>query len=153
MLGPMRVHAVRLTPGTDLEEELERLTQALGLGAGCILTCVGSLVRARLRMPGAIGEPEVFRNFDEPMEILSLTGTLGPDGGHLHIALARRDGGCVGGHLARGCMVNTTAELVIGDLPELEFSRPPDPATGYDELSVRERASNAAAGRPNYRRS
>jgi predicted DNA-binding protein with PD1-like motif len=137
----MHVHAFRLTPGTDLEEALERLASELELRAGCILTCVGSLSDARLRMPGAIGEPEVFQTFDEPMEIVSLTGTLCPDGLHVHISLSRRDGSCVGGHLARGCIVNTTAELVIGELAQLEFRRPLDPATGYDELSVHRRGA------------
>src|SRR5271168_4642376 len=122
----MRVHAVRLTPGTDLKEELAHLTAEYALRAGCILTCVGSLSHARLRMPGAGGEAEVFRSFDEPMEIVSLTGTLSPDGMHVHISLSRRDGACVGGHLVRGCIVHTTAELVIGDLPQIEFRRLPD---------------------------
>jgi predicted DNA-binding protein with PD1-like motif len=137
----MRVHAVRLTPGTDLRAELERLTEALGLRAGCILSCAGGLSHARLRMPGAAGEAEVFMTWVEPMEILSLTGTLCPDGPHVHISLSRRDGSCVGGHLVRGCVVNTTAELVIGEAPEVEFHRPLDPATGYNELSVQPRRS------------
>ena len=138
----MRAHAFRLTPGTDLHKELVRLAQALRLSAGCILACVGSLSRARLRMPGAIGEAVVFRTFDEPTEIVSLTGALGPDGVHIHISLARRDGACIGGHLVGGCVVNTTAELVIGELPQFEFRRPLDPATGYDELSVQARLSD-----------
>jgi len=77
------------------------------------------------------------------MEIVSLTGTLCPDGPHIHISLARRDGACVGGHLAHGCIVNTTAELVIGDLPQVEFRRTPDPATGYNELTVLPRSSES----------
>jgi predicted DNA-binding protein with PD1-like motif len=93
-------------------------------------------------MPGASGEAEVFRSFDEPMEIVSLTGTLSPDGLHVHIALSRSDGACIGGHLVPGCIVNTTAELVIGELPEVEFRRLPDPATGYRELSVQPRRSD-----------
>ena len=136
----MQVHAVRLTPGSDLKAELERLTAEHALVAGCILTCVGSLSRARLRMPGASGEVEAFRTFDEPMEIVSLAGTLSPDGLHVHISLSRRDGACVGGHLVQGCLVNTTAELIIAELPHLQFHRPLDPATGYGELSVRVRA-------------
>lgn len=135
----MHVHAFRLTPGTDLKQALERLTQAHALRAGCILTCVGSLSQARLRMPGGVGEPEAFRTFDEPMEIVSLAGTLCPDGLHVHISLARRDGVCIGGHLVPGCIVNTTAELVIGELQQVEFRRPLDPATGYGELSVQPR--------------
>ena len=138
----MRTLALRLTPGADLLEELQRLTDAHALRAGLILTCVGSLSGARLRMPGLAGEADVFKAWDEPMEIVSLTGTLCPDGLHLHISLARRDGQCIGGHLVRGCTVNTTAELVIGELEDVEFIRPLDPATGYDELSVQPRPQN-----------
>jgi predicted DNA-binding protein with PD1-like motif len=132
----MRAHAFRLTPGSDLRVELQRFAEEHALRAGCILSCVGSLSRAHLRMPGAIGEAEVFTTLVEPMEIVSLTGTLCPDGLHVHISLSRRDGSCIGGHLAPGCVVNTTAELVIGELPEIEFHRPLDSATGYNELSV-----------------
>jgi predicted DNA-binding protein with PD1-like motif len=132
----MRTLAFRLMPGSDLKAELERLSQAHGLRAGCIVTCVGSLSRARLRMPSGAGEAETFRTFAEPLEIVSLTGTLSPDGTHVHIALSRADGSCIGGHLVRGCIVNTTAELVIGELPHLEFRRALDAATGYAELSV-----------------
>lgn len=136
----MRALAFRLLPATDLKAELARLTQAEGLRAACILSAVGSLARARLRMPGAAGEPEAFASYDEPMEILGLSGTLGPEGLHVHVTLSRHDGACVGGHLVAGCLVHTTVELVIGELPDVEFRRPLDPATGYGELSVRPRA-------------
>jgi predicted DNA-binding protein with PD1-like motif len=139
MTPPLRVHAVRLAPGADLKAELERLTRELDLRAGCILTCVGSLSRARLRAPGGAGEADAFLTYAEPMEILSLCGTLSPEGLHLHIALSRRDGAVVGGHLVLGCTVHTTAELAIGDLTGVEFRRLPDESTGYSELSVRPR--------------
>lgn len=132
----MHVHAFRLTPGTDLRMALERYAHEHGLRAGSILTCVGSLSRAHLRMPGAIGDAAIFRTLDEPMEIVSLTGTLGPDGVHIHISLARADGACIGGHLVRGCIVNTTAEVVIGEASGIEFRRRPDDVTGYQELNV-----------------
>jgi predicted DNA-binding protein with PD1-like motif len=132
----MRVHALRLHPGDDLKAGLERLVRERVLAAGFMLTGVGSLSRARLRMPGAHGAADAFRTYDEPMEIVSLAGTLSPDGLHLHIALSRRDGSCVGGHLVGGCVVNTTAELVIGEPERLAFHRPHDPATGYGELSA-----------------
>jgi predicted DNA-binding protein with PD1-like motif len=137
----MRVHAFRLTPGTDLREELARFTAREGLAAGFILSCVGSLSRARLRMPGAPGAADRFRTYREPMEIVSLVGTLSPDGPHIHISLSRRGGHCIGGHLAHGCIVNTTAEIVIGEATELEFRRLVDPGTGYAELNVRQRAT------------
>ena len=146
----MRVHAVRLTPGADLKAELARLTAEHALAAGFILTCVGSLSRARLRMPGDVGEAEVFRTFEEPMEIVSLAGTLSPDGLHLHISLSRRDGACIGGHLVEGCVVRTTAELVIGEAEQLQFRRPHDAATGYGELSVEARPALRSAPLPTF---
>jgi len=141
----MRVHAFRLTPGTDLREALERISEQHALRAGFMLSCVGSLSSARLRMPGAVGEAEVFSTFAEPTEIVSLAGTLCSDGLHVHIGLSRRDGACIGGHLVRGCIVNTTAELVIGEAPLVEFRRLLDPATGYAELSVQPRRPEDAA--------
>ena len=132
----MLTHAFRLPPETDLKAELERFTRDHALRAGCMLTCVGSLSQARMRMPGAAGDAQVFRTFAEPMEIVSLTGTLGPDGLHLHISLSQSDGACIGGHLVHGCIINTTAEIVIGELPDVEFHRLSDPATGYAELGV-----------------
>lgn len=141
----MRAHAVRLMPGTDLKAGLARLAAEHGFRAACIVTCVGSLSRARLRMPGAAGEPETYATLDEPLEIVSLSGTLGPDGLHLHIGLSRRDGVCVGGHLVEGCIVHTTAELVIGELPDVEFRRPLDSATGHNELGIQPRPRDPPA--------
>jgi predicted DNA-binding protein with PD1-like motif len=51
----MRVHAVRLTPGTDLKEALQRLVETRGRRAACILSGIGSLSSARLRMPADAG--------------------------------------------------------------------------------------------------
>jgi predicted DNA-binding protein with PD1-like motif len=96
-------------------------------------------------MPGRIGEAESFRSFDEPMEIVSLTGTLSSEGLHVHISLAGPDGACFGGHLVHGCIVDTTAELVIGELPEVEFRRLLDHSTGYRELSVQPRRAERDA--------
>jgi predicted DNA-binding protein with PD1-like motif len=144
----MRVHALRLSPGSDLKSELERFARALAIDAGFILTAVGSLSRARLRMPGVAGQPDAFRTWDEPLELVSLSGTLSPDGLHLHLALSRADGACVGGHLVAGCEVRTTAELVIGEAERLQFRRPLDPSTGYRELEVGERAGFPGASSP-----
>jgi predicted DNA-binding protein with PD1-like motif len=74
------------------------------------------------------------------LEILSLSGTLSPDGAHLHIAVADSQGAVIGGHLCAGSLVHTTAELVIGLLPEWRFSRELDLATGYAELRITPRA-------------
>ena len=55
------------------------------------------------------------------------------------LAVADQQGRTFGGHLAEGCTVRTTAEVVVAADDRLLFAREHDPATGYDELVVRER--------------
>ena len=40
---------------------------------------------------------------------------------------------------APGCIVRTTAELLLALLPDWHFGRASDPATGFAELTVRPR--------------
>jgi len=42
----------------------------------------------------------------------------------------------IDGHLCVGSRVRTTAELVIGLLPQWRFNRKLDPATAYAELQI-----------------
>ena len=131
----MRTIALRLGPGADLKAELLALAAREGVPAGWVLTCVGSLSHARLRLAGGAEHG----TWQGPFEIVALTGTLSQDGSHLHLAVADHQGRTVGGHLAEGCTVRTTAEVVLGVDDRLLFAREHDPATGYDELVVRER--------------
>lgn len=128
----MKIHALRLTPGQDLRRELEAFTRKEHLQAGFIITCVGSLQQAVIRpanQPDALTRVEKF-------EIVSLTGTLSPDGPHLHIALSDSLGNTFGGHLLEGNLIYTTAEIVIGEAENLRFTRETDPVTTYKELKI-----------------
>lgn len=128
----LEVRALRLRPGEDLRPALEALAREGGIPAGVLLGAVGSLRRAVLRFAGR----EAGTALDGPFEILALNGTLGPEGAHLHAALADAGGRVTGGHVLAGCVVHTTLELAIGVLPDLAFGRRPDPDTGHDELTV-----------------
>lgn len=130
----MTVHAFRLTPGQDLKRELDAFARAEGLQAGFVITCVGSLRKAVLRP----ADQQVPLVREQKWEIVSLVGTLSPDGSHLHIALSDSTGATLGGHLLEGCEVYTTAEIVLGDAHHLRFSREVDPATTFKELRVRQ---------------
>jgi predicted DNA-binding protein with PD1-like motif len=128
----MKVVPLRLQPGDDLRLALEAWMGAQQELAGCVISAVGSLSLAQLRLAGATEA----RAIHGELEILSLSGTLSPDGAHLHIAIADSSGTVIGGHLCAGSLVRTTAELVIGLLPEWRFRRELDPATGYAELRI-----------------
>ena len=50
----MKTHAIRLTYGMDLKEEIEKYTIENNISAGCILSAVGCLNKLVLRTAGAI---------------------------------------------------------------------------------------------------
>jgi uncharacterized protein len=129
----VRTVAVRLRPGQDLRHELLAVAERERIQAGWVLTGVGSLSRATLRLAGAARHATL----EGDLEIVALVGTLAQGGSHLHLAVADDRGATVGGHLAEGCVVRTTAEVVVGADDRLRFDREPDPDTGYDELVVR----------------
>jgi uncharacterized protein len=131
----MITYAIRLRPGQDLYEELQRFAAIKGLQAAFLLTCVGSLTHAVLRLANQPGPTCYSGHF----EIVSLVGTLSTDGPHLHISISDETGRTTGGHLLPGSRIYTTAEIVIGELEDMRFTRPLDPETGYDELVVEHR--------------
>lgn len=131
----MRAFAVRLPPGADIKQELVRITAEHQLEAGFVMTCVGSLRLAALRLAD---QPDTTF-YEGKFEIVSLVGTLCPDGPHLHISISDGSGVTLGGHLQDGSQVYTTAEIVIGELEDSRFTRELDALSGYDELVVRAR--------------
>lgn len=53
------------------------------------------------------------------------------------MSVAGADGRVSGGHVAPGCIVRTTAELLVALLPGHAFARQLDDTTGYPELAIR----------------
>lgn len=132
----MHLVAKRLTPGKDLKQTIIEFAAEKNIAAGAIISAVGSLSIANIRMAGAQPDKQDVRELAGPFEIVSLIGTVGIDGEHLHISLSDKDGKVIGGHLKDGCLVETTVELVIAVEDRLEFRRDVDPTTGFKELSV-----------------
>jgi predicted DNA-binding protein with PD1-like motif len=138
--SPVRAYALRLRPGDDLRQQLIAFSQAHGIEAGAMMTCVGSLTDVTLRLANQEGPTHYHGHF----EIVSLVGTLSATGGsHLHLSVSDSTGRTIGGHLLDGCRVYTTAEIVLGELPALAFTRETDPTFGYKELAVRTVAPKA----------
>lgn len=123
---------LRLTPKQDLKIELDNLVKNLNLEAAYIITCVGSLERANLRFASRSDGTELIGKF----EIVALSGVMSLHGSHYHIAISDDLGKTIGGHLLPGCLIYTTAEIVIGTITDRVFNRVLDPNTGYKELLI-----------------
>jgi predicted DNA-binding protein with PD1-like motif len=128
----MKTFALRLKSDRDLKQSLKDFVNANNIQAGFILTAVGSLKQAKIRF----ADRSESNLFQEKFEIVSLVGTLSINGIHLHISLANRDGIAIGGHLDDGCLIYTTAEIVIGENEKIIFTREIDEKTGFKELKI-----------------
>ena len=124
---------LRLQPGDDIKLHLDAEVRRRALGAVFVISAAGSLRQAALRYAGKPAPTVTVAD----LEILGLQGTLGSDAGsHLHASLADESGTCLGGHVAEGCIVRTTAEVVLGVSSAEHYRRDLDPVTGFRELVV-----------------
>ncbi|OLL27648.1 DNA-binding protein [Burkholderia sp. SRS-W-2-2016] len=129
----MQAHPLRLSPDDDLRSAIEDALRQRGLQAAFVVQGIGSLSVAALRFAGADDPTEICGD----LEILSLAGSVSPDGAHLHMSISDAQGRVFGGHVARGCTVRTTVELLLVSLPDHSFAREPDAQTGFMELVIR----------------
>lgn len=139
-MEPVKTFPIRLTPGQDLRAALEAAVLGQNCRAAFVLSGIGSLSMAGIRLAGA----EQPTRLTESVEILTLSGTVAAGGdkisSHLHMAISTTTGQVMGGHVAPGCIVRTTAEVLLALLPDWQFTREPDVHTGYDELVIRARS-------------
>ncbi|QLE42943.1 DNA-binding protein [Nostoc sp. C052] len=128
----MKVFAIRLKPQYDLRQSLKNFVKQEDIKAGFILSAIGSLEAAKIRF----ANQDVSTVLTGKFEIIALNGTIATTGVHLHIAISDREGKTIGGHLDDGCIIYTTAEIVIGASEKFTFNRTFDQETGYQELEV-----------------
>ena len=129
-VGEMKFHCVRLRRGDDLMLSIKEICKEKKISAGVILSAVGCISEGSVRDASGV----TIRNITEHCEIVSLDGTVSAQRCHLHISLSKEDLSTIGGHLCPGCIINTTCELVIGELPGIRYGVEQDDETGYDEL-------------------
>jgi uncharacterized protein len=132
----MRTVTFRLKPGTDLKQSIEAMVAERSICAGFVLTCVGSLQQAVVRMSGAKPDAQDVRTYTGSYEVVSLVGTVSTSGCHLHMSFSDNEGVVLGGHLKEGTIIHTTAEVVVGIEDKTEYRRELDDDTGFAELVV-----------------
>lgn len=132
----MKIYTFRIKPGNDLKSSLEEFVKTHDIKAGFIITCVGGLNRAVMRMAGAQPDKQDIRTYEGDFEITSLVGTVSINGVHLHMAISDNEGRSFGGHLKEGTIIHPTAEIVIGEDEVRTYTRELDEETGFPELVV-----------------
>jgi uncharacterized protein len=128
----MQNYTFRLKPEQDLFDSIQAFVMEQHVQAGCILSGVGSLSHATLRL----ADREYISEYKGPFEIVSITGTVSIHGSHLHISISDGDGKTIGGHFESGCKIYTTAEIVIAVFRDAIYKREFAEDSGYEELTV-----------------
>jgi predicted DNA-binding protein with PD1-like motif len=139
MYSNAKVYVIRLRPREDLKRSILTFARERQLKAAIILTCVGSLEQLHIRFANQKSGTMRPGHF----EILHCGGTLSDSNCHLHLTVADETGITCGGHLLEDCLIYTTAEIAIAELPQLEFLRIEDRTYGYHELVVKTKESQS----------
>lgn len=129
----MKAHTFRLKPAQDLFDSIEEFVKQNNIQAGCVLSSVGSLTHATLRLANR----SHYNEYEGHFEIVSMTGTVSIHSSHIHVAISDGDGVTIGGHLVSGCKIYTTAEIVIAEFEDVVYKRELfENDSGYEELVV-----------------
>jgi uncharacterized protein len=129
----MKIFTFRLKPGQDLFESIETFVADKKIEAGCILSSVGSLIHATLRL----ADRSHYNEYEGHFEIVSIIGTVSINGSHIHVSISNGDGVTIGGHLVSGCKIYTTAEIVLAVFDDVTYKRELlENDSGYEELVV-----------------
>jgi uncharacterized protein len=105
----MRAVPLHLEAGSDVRRSLEQLALEHNAG-GFVLSVVGNLSQAAFACPGK-SAPTVLAG---ELEIITLQGTISPDGVHLHLSFSDASCQVWGGHLEHGTLVLRGADLLVG---------------------------------------
>ncbi len=128
----MKEHVIRLLPGEDVLVGIDHYCFKHNIQSAYIASCVGSLSMVSFRKGY---ERTVFVQ-EGSFEIMSLNGTVSIGGNHIHMAVSKADFSVIGGHIKSGCIVRSTAEIVIVELENHELRRSKTEAHGYKELRI-----------------
>lgn len=129
--GGLRTFAVVFSTGDEAVAGLKTFARENGIG-GAQVTALGAFSSVTVGFFDWQRKDYRRIDFDEQMEVLSLTGNIGVKEDdpalHAHVALGRADGTAHGGHLI-AAIVRPTLEVIVTETPA-HLQRRFDPETG-----------------------
>ena len=114
-----RIEIIRMKPGTDMLEGLNKIINEKHIKNAVILTGIGSVTDYRYHVVTDKNLPpaEEFPKASVAMDLVSVQGFILNGRVHAHIALSDENS-MVGGHLEKGNIALTFFILTIGILPD-----------------------------------
>lgn len=110
--------------GDKVLEGVEAQLKEMGIKDAIITSGIGSLQRLKIHLPSSLAEvtEDVYKEYEGPLEVCSLTGTVINGKCHVHISVMNGDK-VVGGHMEYGCEVLYLIELTLIELKGLHHER------------------------------
>jgi predicted DNA-binding protein with PD1-like motif len=119
-----RIHILRVDPGEDVLESVQRFLKEAGVLQAVVLGGYGTLVAYHLHwvMHNCIPTENLYRRDQGGFEILSMNGLVVEGEAHIHAALSTPNG-ALGGHLEPGCIAYVLCELFFAEVEGVTLSR------------------------------
>jgi predicted DNA-binding protein with PD1-like motif len=119
-----RVHILRVDPGEDVLESIQRFLQDADIRQAVVLGGYGTLAAYHLHWVAhnRIPTENLFRRGEGGIEILSMNGMVVDGEPHIHVALSPPDG-AFGGHLEPGCTAYVLCEVFFAEVEGVPLSR------------------------------
>jgi predicted DNA-binding protein with PD1-like motif len=139
-LNIRRLHILRVDPGEDVLESVQRFLQEANIRQAVVLGGYGTLAAYHLHWVthNRIPTDNVFGQGEGGIEILSMNGLVVDGEPHIHVALSTPDG-AFGGHLEPGCTAYVLCEVFFAEVEGVTLSRQRVPVTvegmGKGEIS------------------
>jgi predicted DNA-binding protein with PD1-like motif len=123
-ISPSRIHILRVDPGEDVLESIERFLQDADVRQAVVLGGYGTLAAYHLHWVAhnRIPTENLFRHGEGGIEILAMNGLVVDGKPHIHIALSTPDG-AFGGHLEPGCIAYVLCEVFFAEVEGKSLSR------------------------------
>lgn len=133
-----RVVVLRMKPGTDLLDGMLAACEKHGIHNGVIISAIGSLNGVYYCDVEAVSDKKCGYGYgrtlylDGPIELTGASGVICSDAEgrinmHVHINMSDKYGNAYGGHLVQGSKVLLTADIVLGEIEDVQMLRELDP--------------------------
>jgi Predicted DNA-binding protein with PD1-like DNA-binding motif len=126
-----RVLQGRFYKGEEIVSSIIKFLKENSIISG-LISGIGAVTRAKVGYYDQSEKNYISREFNEPMEILSLKGNVSIKDGepfpHIHIVLSKEDFSCIGGHLYEAEVFAFEFEVIEFD--GISFERAFDEDTG-----------------------